>query len=114
MDQSVVGRGPWSRDWAFFVFFQRSLSASDAIVTRDPEFVENSLLNHNITDVISLFNPTTAPSPDLFTLYGEELIIVIHLGWIALGLSAYGLWATRPRHQVVMWFVLVSYFWCSA
>ena len=75
-------------------------------MTRDPEFVENSLLNHNITDVISLFNPTTVPSPDLFTLYGEELIIVIYLGWIALGLSAYGLWATRPRHQVVMWFVL--------
>lgn len=89
-----------------FLSFQRSLSASDAIVTRDPEFVENSLLNHNITDVISLVNPTTVPSPDLFALYGEELIIVIYLGWIALALSAYGLWATRPRQQVAMWFGL--------
>lgn len=86
-----------------FVSFQRSLSASDAIVTRDPEFVENSLLNHNITDVVSLVNPTTVPSPDLFSLYGEELIIVIYLGWIAILLSGYALWSTRPRHQVSMW-----------
>jgi hypothetical protein len=86
-----------------FITFQRSLSASDAIVTRDPEFVENSLLNHNITDVVSLVNPTTIPSPDLFSLYGEELIIVIYLGWISLFLSLYAIWNTRPRHQLSMW-----------
>ena len=72
--------------------------------------LKTSLLNHNITDVISLFNPTTVPSPDLFALYGEELIIVIYLGWIAIGLSLYGLWATRPRHQVMMWFGLALIF----
>ena len=93
-----------------FLSFQQSLSASDAIVTRDPQFVENSLLNHNITDVLSLVNPTTVPSPDLFSLYGEELIIVIYLGWIAMVLSAYGLWATRPRDQVYMWFGLALVF----
>jgi hypothetical protein len=86
-----------------FLSFQSSLSASDAIVTRDPLFVENSLLNHNITDLASFFNPTKVPSPDLFELYGEELIIVIYLGWVAISLSLYGIWSTRPRKQLSIW-----------
>ena len=55
-----------------FLSFQASLGAEDALVTRDPGFVERSLLNHNITDIIAFFNPSKVPSPNLFLLYGED------------------------------------------
>ena len=77
--------------------------------TRDPEFVENSLLNHNITDVIRYRSHDSAQPRSVHPV-GEELIIVIHLGWIALGLSAYGLpRATDPAsggHVVCLGFIL--------
>ena len=79
------------------MLFRTSLDASDALVTRDPEFVEASLLYHNITDVVAFFKPTKVPSPDLLTLYGEELVIVIYLGWVGLALLGYAMLATR-RH----------------
>ena len=64
--------------------FRASLSADNAIVTRDPEFVERSLLNHNITDVQAFFQLSKTPIPDLRMLYGEELMIIIYfgMGWI--------------------------------
>lgn len=86
-----------------FLAFQASLGAEDAIVSRDPEFVWNSLLYHNITDLAAFFAPTQTPSPDLYTLHGEELIIVIYLGWITLGLATLAVAATR-RHRQFMAF----------
>ena len=79
--------------------FRNSLSAENAIVTRDPEFVERSLLNHNITDIVAFFNPTQVPSPNLLELYGEQLMIVIYLSWIALGLSFYALFSQRNKKR---------------
>ena len=49
--------------------FRASLSAENAIVTRDPEFVERSLLNHNITDVQAFFQLSKTPIPDLRTVW---------------------------------------------
>ena len=83
--------------------FRSSLSASDAIVTRDPEFVERSLLNHNITDIFAFINPTTVASPDLFSLYGEELIIVIYIGWIGLLLAFFGILSAPSNRPVRPW-----------
>ena len=83
--------------------FRASLSAENAIVTRDPEFVERSLLNHNITDIVAFFNPTQIPSPNLLELYGEQLIIVIYLSWVALGLSFYALFSHRNKQGFGIW-----------
>ena len=93
-----------------FLFFQNSLQASDALVRRDPEFVEQSLLNHNITDVVAFFHPTQQPSPDLFALYGEELIIVIYLGWIAISLSIYSFFMLRNTRDLEPWVLVVVLF----
>ena len=41
-----------------FLSFRASLSVEDALVTRDPEFVARSLINHNITDIVAFFNPS--------------------------------------------------------
>ena len=43
--------------------FQASLEATDALVTRDPDFVQSSLLNHNITDIVAFFHATRTRSP---------------------------------------------------
>ncbi len=83
--------------------FRSSLSAENAIVTRDPEFVERSLLNHNITDVQAFFQLSTVPLPDLKTLYGEELMIVIYLGWIGIVCAAIGIWNERRKDDWRLW-----------
>lgn len=90
--------------------FSASLSAENAIVTRDPKFVESSLLNHNITDVVAFFHPTTIPSPDLFSLYGEQLIIVIYLGWIAMLLAGYALLFAHRTQETGPWIWLLVIF----
>jgi hypothetical protein len=90
--------------------FRSSLSAENAIVTRDPKFVESSLLNHNITDVFAFVNPTTIPSPDLLSLYGEQLIIVIYLGWIAILLAGYAILFTHRTHETGPWIWLLIVF----
>ena len=64
-------------------------------MTRDPEFVERSLLNHNITDVQAFFQLSKVPIPDLRTLYGEELVIIIYLGWMAIVLAGWGIWKEK-------------------
>jgi hypothetical protein len=89
--------------WPAFRAFQYSLGAEDALVTRDPEFVEASLLNHNITDVMAFITPSKTASPDLFTLYGEELLIVIYIGWIGLLLAAAAVFMTRSRKKLAPW-----------
>jgi hypothetical protein len=93
-----------------FLAFRSSLSASDALVSRDPAFVERSLLNHNITDVAAFFHFTKTPSPDLFRLYGEELIIVIYLGWVAILLSFYALYSYRKSRDLSPWLWLGAIF----
>jgi len=90
--------------------FQASLEATDALVTRDLGFVEASLLNHNITDVLAFLRPGKTASPDLFALYGEELIIVIYLGWAAVLLSGVALWATRRSRELSLWIWLGFFF----
>ena len=72
-------------------------------MTRDPGFVERSLLNHNITDIIAFFNPSKVPSPNLFLLYGEELIIVIYIGWIAIALAIYSIYSLRQSREIAPW-----------
>lgn len=86
-----------------FLSFQASLGAEDALVTRDPGFVERSLINHNITDIIAFFNPSKIPSPNLFLLYGEELIIVIYIGWIAIALAIYSIYSLRQSREIAPW-----------
>lgn len=93
-----------------FRAFQQSLNAADALVERNPEFVEQSLLNHNITDLFAFFRLSTVASPDLKTLYGEELLIVIYLGWAGLLLAGYALWATRRHREFGAWLWLGGLF----
>ena len=124
-----AARQPWTQPWVrslirlggatmtglFIVapalwLFSTSLDAADALVTRDQEFVEASLLYHNITDVIAFFRPGKTPSPDLFALYGEELVIVIYLGWVGLLLGFYALVATRRQREFGPWVWLAIFF----
>lgn len=90
--------------------FSTSLDAPDALVTRDQDFVEASLLYHNITDIKAFFRPGKTPSPDLFALYGEELVIVIYLGWIGIMLGLYAIFATRRHREFGPWIWLGVFF----
>lgn len=96
------------------VLFRLSLSAEDAVVTRDPEFVWKSLINHNVTDLAAFFTPSRVPSPDLKAMYGEELIIVIYLGWSVLLLAFYAWAATRRRRELAPWLTLGLVFFVFA
>ena len=88
--------------------FRSSLSAENAIVTRDPEFVERSLFNHNITDLQAFFQLSKIPIPDLRTLYGEELMIIIYLGWV--GFMSGRVWCLERTTQRRLAFVGVDGF----
>lgn len=90
----------------FLALFRASLNAPDALVTRDPEFVRQSLIQHNVTDLSAFFTPSKVPSPDLKELYGEELLIVIYLGWIGLLLAFYAWAATRRGRSLRPWLLL--------
>ncbi len=94
--------------------FRSSLSAENAIVTRDPEFVERSLLNHNITDVTAFFQLSKTPIPDLQALYGEELMIIIYLGWLGIVLAGIGMWNERRKDEwrVWIWFAGIFFVFC--
>ncbi len=93
-----------------FLAFRASLDAPDALVSRDPQFVWMSLLNHNITDVVAFFRPGKVPSPDLHALYGEELVIVIYLGWVALTLATVSVLWTRRARELGPWLVMGGVF----
>lgn len=88
----------------------RSIDAENAMVNRDPEFVWASLINHNITDVVSFLRPGSHYSPDLKALYGEDLLIVIYLGWAALTLAVVGLALTKPRKGRGLWATIAVVF----
>lgn len=92
------------------ILFRTSLDAPDALVTRDPEFVQASLLYHNITDLVAFFRPSKVASPDLLALYGEQLVIVIYLGWVGLMLLGYALVATRRHREFGPWIWLGVFF----
>jgi hypothetical protein len=87
-----------------------SMDAPDALVNRDAEFVWNSLIYHNMTDLQCLFRPGKFYSPDLNAAYGEELIIVVYVGWALLVLAAAALLAVRPRRPMVPWLVIAGVF----
>ncbi|MCP4805915.1 MAG: hypothetical protein GY913_03740 [Proteobacteria bacterium] len=89
---------------------QSSIDAADAMVNRDPEFVWESLLNHNITDLVSMFRPGRVYSPDLKAEYGEDLLIIVYLGWTALVLAVVGLWQHRPRRDLSLWLAMLVIF----
>lgn len=88
----------------------QSMDAADALVDRDPEFVWASLVNHNITDVVSMFRPGKHYSPDLKAQYGEDLLIVTYLGWVSLALGAIGLASARPKRSLGLWALLAGIF----
>jgi len=90
---------------------QSSMDAPDALVNRDPDFVWNSLLYHNMSDLQCFFRPGRFYSPDLRELYGEELLIVTYLGWSAILLAGWGVAATPRRRRLWPWIALVAVFW---
>ncbi len=90
--------------------FVSTLNAPDALVGRDPDFVWKSLLNHNITDLVSLFRPGKVYSPDLKAMTGEDLLIVPYLGWVLIGMAGWGLYRLRRWRDRAPWLVWVGVF----
>lgn len=90
--------------------FSSTLDGPDAIVQRDPEFVWNSLVTHNITDLVSPFVPGKVYSPDLKALHGEDLLIVTYLGWTLLVLAGIGLVRIRRWRDRLPWMVWIGVF----
>ncbi len=89
--------------------FQSTLDGANAIVQRDPKFVWESLINHNMTDVVSLVHPGRFYSPDLKALTGEDLLIVTYVGWSLAALGGLG-FATLRAADRVHWVVWVAVF----
>lgn len=90
--------------------FAASLEGPEAIVNRDPEFVWKSLVGHNMTDAVSMFRPGKVYSPDLKALHGEELLIVVYLGWTLLAGAALGLWAMPRWRDRLPWLAWLAFF----
>ncbi len=66
------------------LLFDATLSAEDALVTREEGFVALTLTGHNMVDLLSFFRPGRHYSPDLRELFDEALIVVVYVGWIPL------------------------------
>jgi hypothetical protein len=92
-----------------FMAFRSTMSAADAIVTRDPSFVWSTLVLHNMTDVVSLFRPGKFYSPDLKVRFGEDLIVVVYLGH-ALIWPALAVLMTHLRGRATSWAWLAAGF----
>jgi len=92
------------------VAFSRSLEGEAAIVSRDPDFVWNSLESHNITDLVSVFRPGKVYSPDLKALHGEELLIVVYIGWALMLAAALGLRSMPRWRDRLPWLLWVGCF----
>ena len=97
----------------FLLLFRATLSADDALVGRDPEFVWQTLLHHNMTDAMIFFHPGQFYSPDLKTLFGEDLIIVAYLGYVAMGLALLATIFYRTR-EVRIWIGITGLFFAFA
>ncbi len=91
-----------------------SMDAPDALVNRDYDFVWNSLLYHNMSDLQCFFRPGRFYSPDLKALYGEDLLIVTYIGWVLMGLAAAGLLTRRPLRDMLPWLCVALIFWIFA
>jgi len=87
-----------------------TMDQPDAMVDRDPDFVWNSLLRHNYTDVVGFFRPGHYYSPDLKAEYGEDLIIVTYIGWVTLLLSAGAILLTKRRSALKLWSAIALIF----
>lgn len=87
--------------------FQATLDGANAIVQRDPKFVWDSLINHNMTDVVSLVHPGRFYSPDLKAMTGEDLLIVTYVGWALIALAGIGVASLRAADRVhwVVWVI---------
>lgn len=85
--------------------FRETLSAPDALVTRDLDFVTASLTQHNLTDALAMVRPGRTPSPDLRALFGEDLVIVVYVGLVALLAAGLGVLRARPR-EAAPWVAL--------
>jgi hypothetical protein len=62
-----------------YYLFSSSMSAPDALVTRDLGFVWMTLVMHNMTDLVSFFRPGKVYSPDLKSAFDEDLIVVVYV-----------------------------------
>ena len=88
-----------------FSWFATSMSADDALVTRDPGFVWMTLVMHNMTDVLTLVHPGRFYSPDLHAAFGEDLIVVVYMG-AALWIPALWVLFSSLRHRAEPWVLL--------
>lgn len=75
-----------------FQVFAATMSADDALVTRDPAFNWKTLILHNMTDFEALLHPGRFYSPDLKLVFAEDLIVVVYLGFACLVPAAVGAW----------------------
>jgi hypothetical protein len=91
-----------------------SMDAPDALVNRDADFVWNSLLYHNMSDLQCFFRPGRFYSPDLKALYGEELLIVVYVGWALLALAAAAVLLVKPRRKLLPWLIVAAIFFVFA
>ena len=90
--------------------FRASMSAVDAVVTRDPQFVWATLVLHNMTDVVSFFRPGKHYSPDLKEAFGEDLLVVVYLGHALLWPALWGL-RSHLRRRMTSWaWLALGYF----
>lgn len=87
--------------------FRATLDAPDAVVTRDLPFVTAQLDQHNLTDLLAFFTPLR-PSPDLKALFGEDLLIVVYLGWVGLLLSVVALADPDRRRGLGPWVAVAA------
>lgn len=77
--------------------FRATLTAPDALVTREEGFVALTLTGHNMVDLLSFFRPGRVYSPDLRALFDEALIVVVYAGWTLLLAAGAALIRARRR-----------------
>lgn len=97
-----------------FYWFSASMSAEDALVTRDPGFVWMTLVMHNMTDLLTLVHPGKFYSPDLHAAFGEDLLVIVYMG-ASLWIPAFWLLFVQRqkialRHRAEPWFLLWIFF----
>ncbi len=93
-----------------FAAFAASMSAADALVTRDPAFVYKTLILHNMTDLKALLHPGRFYSPDLKAVFGEDLIVVVYVGYALLIPAVFGAWGSWRRGGTRVWVVAAGVF----
>ncbi len=92
-----------------FAAFSATMSAADALVTRDPDFVWRTLILHNMTDVEALLHPGKFYSPDLAAVFGEDLIVVVYVGYALLLPAVAAAWLSHGGARR-FWFGVAAVF----